>query len=379
MIKRLIQPQLKADLEKKILILSGPRQSGKTTLSKSLFDNYDYFSFDDGDDRLKILKKEWNRTTPLLILDEIHKMKNWKSFLKGIFDKEGVRPRILVTGSAKMTAFKKAGDSLAGRHLNFRLHPFDLKELKESKFKLSLEDSYLRLQTVGGFPEPFLSGKKNDYNRWRRSHLDLILRQDAFDLEVIRDISSLETLIHLLSERVGSTVSTANLARQLSKDPKTIQKWISLLENLFVIFKISPYHQNISRSLKKEPKYYFYDSGLVRGDESQKLENIVACALLKEAHYLEDVLGYNVSLNFLRTKDGREIDFFIEVQDKNCWLIEVKLGDSDISPHFKSFSSHFKNVRQVQIVKNLKREFSNEQGVEVKKALPWLSELNLVN
>jgi uncharacterized protein len=379
MLKRILEPFIKADLEKKIIILSGPRQCGKTTLSKSLFKTYDYFNFDNGDDRLKVLKKEWDRSQPLLILDELHKMKNWKSFLKGIYDKEGLKPKLLVTGSARMSAFKKAGDSLAGRHFNFRLHPFDLKELKKSGSKLSIEESYARLQNVGGFPEPFLSGKKNDYNRWRRSHIDLILRQDAFDLEVIRDISSLETLIHLLSERVGSTVATANLAQQISKDPKTTQKWLSLLENLFIIFKVTPYHQKISRSLKKEPKYYFYDSGLVRGDESQKLENIVACALIKEANYLEDALGYNVTMNFLKTKDGNELDFLIQIEGEKPWIIEVKLGDADISPNFKKFSPFFKNVNQIQLVKNLSREFSNEQGVKVVKALNWLSNLNLIN
>lgn len=378
MIKRQISPSLIADLDKKILILSGPRQCGKTTVSKGLFKKFDYFNFDEASNRLRILRKEWDREQDLLILDELHKMKNWKSFLKGIYDTEGVRPRILVTGSAKLAAFKKAGDSLAGRHFNFRLHPFDLKEIKNSGFKMDLKLALERLLTVGGFPEPFLEGSANYYNKWRRSHIDLILRQDSFDLEVVRDINSLETLIYLLSERIGSPVSTATLAQQLGKDPKTVQRWLLLLENLFIIFRLSPFHKNIARAIKKEPKYYFYDTGLVRGEQAQKFENVVACSLLKETHYLEDALGYNASLSYLRNKEGREIDFLIQIEGKKPWLIEVKWADSEISKNFKSFSSHFKNPHQIQLVFDLEREFSNPEKIEVCKAGRWLADYDLL-
>src|SRR5204863_1210163 len=138
-----------------------------------------------------------------------------------------------------------------------------------------------QLMQYGGFPEPFLKGTKAAYKRWRRTHLDIILRQDLLDMHAVRDIKSIEILVQLLKNRVGSTVSYANLARDLERDVNTIKRWLQLLENLYIIFRVNPYHKNIARSLLKEPKYYFYDHANVETDGA-RLENIVACALLKE-------------------------------------------------------------------------------------------------
>ena len=115
---------------------------------------------------------------------------------------------------------------------------------------------------VGGFPEPFLKGTRSYYNRWKRSHVDLILKEELLTLSAVRDIQSIETLIELLRTRVGSPVSSNSLARDLLKSPNTIQHWLRLLEDLYVIFKLTPYHKNIARALLKEPKYYFYDNEL---------------------------------------------------------------------------------------------------------------------
>jgi len=379
-IRRSIENQILKDLSTKIIILSGPRQCGKTTLSKSLFTSYDYLNYDSSEDRLKLLKKQWDRKLKMVIFDEIHKMKKWKSWLKGIYDKEGVTPHIMVTGSAKMNLFKKAGDSLAGRHFNFRLYPFDLKELN-LKFKyhhLSEQEIFNRLMRVGGFPEPFLNGDPKFYNRWRKSHIDLILRQDLIDLGSVRDINALETLILLLSERVGTPISYASLAKDLERDPKTIKAWLNVLENLYVIFKITPFHKDIARSIKKEPKYYFYDNGLVRGHDGAKLENIVACSLLKEVHRLEDVEGFNTSLYYLKAKGGKEIDFLVLTENERPWLIEVKWGERDLSPNFKIFQSHFKNPHRIQLVYELEKDYMTQDGHEIRRAIPWLSSFNLV-
>src|SRR5262249_11241858 len=161
-------------------------------------------------------------------------------------------------------------------------------------------EAYERLLAVGGFPEPFFEGTAAFYQRWRKTHLDIILRQDLLDLEKPREISAIETLIALLQRRVGSTVSYASLARDLERDPKTIQRWLISLENLFVIFRVTPYHRNIARSLLKEPKFYFYDLGRVVGDEGQKLENLVALSLKKELDFLADTQGTEGMLQFLR-------------------------------------------------------------------------------
>ena len=129
--KRYLTHQIRVDLEKKIVLLTGPRQCGKTTLSKMLSDNFDYLNFDNPEHREGLLERSWDRSRDLIIFDELHKLRNWKSWLKGVYDTEGLRPRIIVTGSAKLDTYRKVGDSLAGRFFQFRLHPLDLKEIKE--------------------------------------------------------------------------------------------------------------------------------------------------------------------------------------------------------------------------------------------------------
>ena len=127
--QRYLTKYVQEDLDRKIIMLTGPRQSGKTTLSKMLRPGYDYFNYDNPDDRLALQKRSWDRSKALVIFDELHKLKNWKSWIKGIYDTEGIPPSILVTGSAKLDTYRKVGDSLAGRFFQFRLHPLDLKEI----------------------------------------------------------------------------------------------------------------------------------------------------------------------------------------------------------------------------------------------------------
>ena len=375
-IKRNLQTSLKKDLDEKIVLLSGPRQSGKTTLSKSLFKKFDYINYDSYQDREILNSETWNRQADLLILDEIHKMKNWKSRIKGIYDSQGIRPRILVTGSARLNQLRKAGDSLAGRHFHYRLHPFDLKELNLKTIN-QREEALDTILNVGGFPEPFLKGTRRFYNRWNSTHLDVILRQDLVDLGSSRDIKSIEVLISLLAQKVGSKVSYANLARSLQRDPKTVANWISLLENLYIIFKIPPYHQNIAQSILKESKYYFYDTGRVQGEVSSRFENFVACCLLKETQRIFDTKGIKGNVYFIQTRKGREIDFLIKMEEGKNLLIEVKWKSTTFSPNFKHFAPHFKNVECIQLVKQFQRTKTTEEGYKLLRASDWLSQLEL--
>jgi len=284
--KRYLTNYILDDLKKKIVLLTGPRQSGKTTLSKMLSNNFDYLNFDNPEHRLGLIERSWDRSKDLIIFDELHKLKNWKSWLKGIYDTEGVQPRIIVTGSAKLDTYRKVGDSLAGRFFQFRLHPLDLKEINKINNPDNLQTVLEQLLDTGGFPEPYLEGNRRFYNRWKRSHLDIILKQDLIDLENIREITSIETLIQLLRKRVGSPVSYTSLAQDLQCSDKTVKRWLTILENMYIIFRIGPFHRNIARSILKAPKYYFYDTGQVIGDSGIKLENLTACALLKEIHYI---------------------------------------------------------------------------------------------
>lgn len=355
----------------------GPRQVGKTTLAKALNPNHAYYNYDIKKDARVFLNQEWDRSPELVIFDELHKMKKWKLWLKGIYDEGALKKQqFVVTGSARMDIAKKMGDSLAGRFFSFRLHPLDLKELKG---RGSSEENYKNLLNLSGFPEPFLDGSEKYYHIWRRTHLDLILRQDLISLENIRDIEGLELLVQLLSERVQSPISINSLAEDLSRDDKTIKRWLQVLENLYVIFRVPPKTKNITRGLKKASKYYFYDVARVDGPEEAKLENLVALALKKEIEFLQDTEGFQGSLFYARTKDQKEIDFFVERKKQPCLLIEVKKSDGNASSNFNLFQKFFPQARCIQLVKDLDRNYNSKNNVKVSAALPFLESLNLAD
>ena len=369
---RYLKRFIASDLDKKIVLLSGPRQSGKTTLAKSLpFDAVEYLNFDELSHRQQIMKKNWSRKADLVILDELHKMPKWKSWIKGLYDTEGVRPRILVTGSARLDVFRKGSDSLAGRHFLLRMHPFSVAELKDQE---DPEDILQGLLARGGFPEPYLSRSELDSRRWRAAHLDVILRQDMLDLEQIRNIVGVETLVELLSSRVGSPISMRNLALDLQVTPQTVQRWILLLERLFVVFLVRPYSKNIARSLLKEPKIYFYDTGRVHDIGGARLENAVACALLKRQHFLADTKGHKCELFYLRDREKREVDFLTVIDHKPEYLLEVKSSDADFAPSLRYFAERMPSVTALQLVQNLHRSTTHRWG-SIQNAALWLAGL----
>jgi predicted AAA+ superfamily ATPase len=370
--ERYLSPFVKEDLERKIILIAGPRQSGKTTLAKSLMPDFQYFNYDHITQRKAIKTQVWDRKAPLVILDELHKMTGWKRWLKGIYDVEGIPPRLLVTGSARMDSFRKAGDSLAGRFFQYRLHPIDI---KETRAHMSCDEAFERIWNCSGFPEPFFDGKPRFYAQWQRSHLDIMLRQDLLDLATIRDIRAMEDLVGMLEERVGSTVSATNLARDLQKDPGTIRRWLTLLEDMYVIFRVTPYNKRIARSLSKEPKFYFYDSARVK-NEAARLENMVACALLKEIEFLQDTGQSQMALHFLRNKDGQEIDFLVTKDKVPHLAMEVKWSDTTPSKHFAKFRSYLGPLSCIQIVRHLPQHLQYGD-IQVVNAAQWLAQLDL--
>lgn len=363
------------DLNRKIVLLGGPRQSGKTTLAKSLMSEYDYLNFDNSQHRLLILKQSWDRSKPLIIFDELHKMKNWKRWLKGIYDVEARPPAILVTGSARLELLRNVGDSLAGRFFQHRLYPFDLKELQAANPEEALEV----ISNFSGFPEPFFEGRAEFYGKWRVSYIDSIIRQDLIDLENVRDISSLFTLIELIKERVGTAVNFSTFAQILERDAKTIKNWIDILERMYVIFRVKPFHKSKQRLIKKEQKLYFFDVAQLKDNRAAQIENIVALSLLKELHRLEDLEGRRCELYYIRTSTGQEIDCVIEIDGKVTHLIEVKTSDHDPHPAFKLIAPNFKGVKAIQVVRNLEREFTFPSGLQIRRAAPWLASLNLTD
>ena len=373
--RRYLQPALLRELNRKILLVTGPRQCGKTTLARMLVEDAEYFNYDLAEHRLSLAKRAWNRDKPLVIFDELHKMAGWKAWLKGTYDVEGLPPGLLVTGSANLETFRKTGDSLAGRHFQFRLHPLDVSEAVANG-GMGAKEALDRLLAVGGFPEPFLDATEPYYNRWRRSHVDIILKDDLRTLTAVQDIQGIETLIELLRSRVGSPTSAATLAGDLQKSPNTIQSWLRVLERLYVVFKVVPHHRNVARALLKQPKYYFYDAGLVTGDSGAKLECVVACALLKEVHRRADVEGEELELRYIRDKEGREVDFLIADRRGPRHLIEVKWRDAEPSRNLLRFFADAP-LRRTQVVGELASAHSYPSGEQIAPAAEFLARLDI--
>jgi predicted AAA+ superfamily ATPase len=348
---RYLAPFILKDLKKKMVFLGGPRQCGKTTFSKYLLEKQypsgQYFNYDYDLDRKRILAQKWNKTNQLLIFDEIHKFHRWKNWVKGIYDTQKQDHHILVTGSARLDVYRRGGDSLLGRYHYWRMHPFTL---DENDSQISKEDALNRLMQVGGFPEPFLENDPQEAKRWRKERYEKVLKEDLRDLENIQNISGISLLVELLKTRVGSLIVIQNLAQDLQVAPKTVKHWIDLLERMYLIFVVRPYHEKLIRAIQKPFKVYFFDNADVEGDEGAIFENLVATHLLKHLHFLEDSQGDTYQLSFLRDKEKREVDFVILKNKKVLSLIEVKTSDDQISQGLRYYAERIEPQNAYQII-----------------------------
>jgi predicted AAA+ superfamily ATPase len=237
------------------------------------------------------------------------------------------------------------------------------------------EEALDDLLRFGGFPEPYLGKDEDMARRWRRTHVDTIIRQDLLDLEKIRDLKSVEILIDLLRVRVGSPTSFSTLAGDLQVSPNTVRHWLRVMEQLCIAFPVRPYHRNIARSLLKEPKYYFYDAADIEKGFGARLENTVAAALLKEVHWIEDTTGRKAALHYLRDKEKNEVDFLVVVDGRPVVMVEVKTGDDNFDKSLFRFRKYLPNVRCVQVVYGLRMKKSS-RGVEMVAPHEFLSDLN---
>jgi predicted AAA+ superfamily ATPase len=265
-----------------MVLVGGPRQVGKTTFALGLLGKRAdethpaYLNWDHPSVPPRLRKGELPVGQPLLLLDEIHKYARWRNLLKGIYDTEKSRRKILVTGSARLDYYRKGGDSLAGRYRYFRLHPLSLREVSRSPSRADLET----LLKFGGFPEPYLNRDEREHRLWQRDRISRVVREDLRDLEQVREITLVEHLVDLLPSRVGSRLSVKSLCEDLQVDHKTAERWLGILENLYVCFRISPYGPPKVRALKKAQKLYLWDWSSV-DDDGPRFENLVASQLLK--------------------------------------------------------------------------------------------------
>ena len=373
---RQLAENIRQDLGRKLVVITGARQAGKTTLARQLmagFETAQYLNWDVPADRTLIANNAWSPKSGLVVFDEIHKMKEWKSFLKGAWDGRSPGQAMLVTGSARMDTFRQGGESLAGRYFNWRLHPFSVRELVETQ-GISPADALALLLERGGFPEPCLANSATDADRWRAQYATDLIREDVLDFSRVHEVRTLQLLFTMLRERVGSPIKVSALAQSLQVSPSTAARYLDILEALYIVFRVTPWHRDVSRSLLKEAKVYFSDTGLVIGDAGAKLENAVAAMLLKHCHHRQDAEGKAVALHTIRDKERHEIDFVLTEGDTVTDLIEVKRADPVPSAYLHRMAQRFTSARALQVVEEL-RQPAQHGVVEVVSAAPWLAGL----
>ncbi len=370
----------------KMAFLSGARQTGKTTIGRALLESPENeFSWDDEE-----FRRAWTRTPKSAIaergpgpvlLDEIHKDARWKSKLKGLYDTRGAKIPVIATGSARLDVFRRGGDSLLGRYLPYRVHGFSVGERtrpptpdafgRSGKVEFPLED----MVKLGCFPEPLLEGPEARARRWSRLRRERIMREDIRDLRNIQNIRQLELLADLLPDRVGSVLSLNSLREDLHVAHDTVRTWMETLAGVYFAFLVGPYHRKIARAVRSEKKLYLFDYLSVR-DSGARFENVIALHLLKAAHYWTDTAQGEFDLHFIRTRDGREVDFLLVRDGKPWMLVEVKSGQKTPTSALVRFARELRTDHNFQLVRDtgVHRRFPDDR-IEVISAEPFLAGL----
>ena len=360
------------DLERKMVFIVGPRQVGKTHLARQIarkFTDVVYLNYDNVDHRQIIRQMHWKQNADLLILDELHKMPDWKNFLKGVYDTKPEKMRILVTGSARLETYRKVADSLAGRFFLHHLLPLSLDELRQAGLSTDIDHLLRR----GGFPELFLAADDTEADRWRENYIDSLLRDDIFSLRKVADIYLMENIFDILRHRVGSPISYSAIARDCATSPTTVKRYLEILESLYIVFSLRPYSRKITRSILKERKIYFFDTPLVSNGPGATFENFLAVSLLKHCLMEKDLSGKRCELMYLRDKEKREVDFALVSDGKVREIIESKLSEKTPTRALRYFHRKY-GFPARQVVKNLPAEREID-GIVVSRAQEYLENL----
>ncbi len=373
-VNRYLEKPVLEDLKDKMVFIGGPRQTGKTSLAKHFLKNFHqdsktwYMNWDDLEDRQLIMKETFPAGKGLLVLDEIHKYSDWRRMVKGLYDKRGEELNILVTGSARLDYYRRGGDSLQGRYHYYHMFPFTLSELDGPPFT-TLKDLF----KYGGFPEPFLKASEKESRRWSREYRFHMVREDLRDLEQVLRIDAIEKMVYRLPELVGSPLSLNALREDLQVSHQSVSRWIIMLENLYMIFRIYPFGAPKIRAVKKEAKHYHIDWALIE-DEDSRFENMVACHLLKWCFFIQDTQGYHMELRYFRDVDMREVDFVILKDGDPIHFIECKVSGKDVNPALRYLKQRFPKVKGSQIFLEKGRDLITKDGIRLCSAHDFLME-----
>lgn len=333
MFERKIMPSLREDLANyPAVALLGPRQAGKTTVAHELAQQSDnvYLDLESELDRAKLASPELylaERLDRLVVLDEVHRVPGLFPVLRGLIDRarrSGRRSGLyLLLGSASLDLLQQAGESLAGRIAYRELTPFNVQELPEAE--------HTRLWVRGGFPESYLARTPAASLRWRQDFIRTYVERDIPLFGGRVGSEALRRLWGMLAHQQGALVNASVLARSLALDMRTVNRYLDLLVEMFLVRRLEPWHANLGKRLTKSPKLYVRDSGLLHAllglPDEEALLGHPAVGASWEGFVLENLItaaGANASAHFYRTSSGAEIDLLLNWPSGESWAIEVK-------------------------------------------------------
>ena len=312
--------------------LLGPRQAGKTTVAHELAQQSDnvYLDLESELDRAKLASPELylaERLDRLVVLDEVHRVPGLFPVLRGLIDRARRRGRrsglSLLLGSASLDLLQQAGESLAGRIAYRELTPFNVQELPEAE--------HTRLWVRGGFPESYLARTPAASLRWRQDFIRTYVERDIPLFGGRVGSEALRRLWGMLAHQQGALVNASVLARSLALDMRTVNRYLDLLVEMFLVRRLEPWHANLGKRLTKSPKLYVRDSGLLHAllglPDEEALLGHPAVGASWEGFVLENLItaaGTSASAYFYRTSGGAEVDLLLNWPSGECWAIEVK-------------------------------------------------------
>ena len=345
-IPRSIEDAIKNALKEfPVLVLTGPRQTGKTTLLKQLLPDYQYVTLDDlvirrlaNDDPSLFLDSYAN---PVFI-DEIQYAPLLLPYIKIKVDENRNRMgQFVLTGSQMFPLISGISESLAGRAVNFELLGLSLIELPEKKNN-SIIDLFKRIY-MGSYPAPLVQGVS--FHNFYRSYLQLYIERDIRQIESVHDLNVFQRFLELLGSRVGNLLVLSGIARDCSISHTTARRWLSLLEATRIVYLLKPFYKNISKRIVKSPKIYFTDTGLLayllRYQNAETLQKSFVAGALFENFILMEILKYKFNCNkfmelyFYRDSNQNEIDLILDIGHMAV-LCEIKMNKTIKTDHYKS-------------------------------------------
>jgi predicted AAA+ superfamily ATPase len=328
-----------------VLAITGPRQSGKSTLIQNIFPDKPYVTLEDPDIRSLATEDPRGFLSNYpdgAILDEVQHVPQLFSYIQGIVDKSDKTGMFILSGSQNFLLMESITQSLAGRVAIFRLLPFSYAELQDTKFKTGNTNQWI---FKGGYPRIY--DKNIAPADFYPNYIQTYLERDVRELKAVNDLPAFIKFLKMCAARVGNLLNISSLANDCGISPNTAKAWLSVLEASYVIYLLQPFHSNFNKRLIKSPKLYFYDTGLacsllnIEKDEQLQthflrgglFENMVIAETLK--HFYN--AGKQAPCFFWQDKLGREIDLILETANKII-PIEIKSGMTLSKDYFKNLS-----------------------------------------